>query len=350
MSNAPVKTALVGVGWWSTPVGAAAKRSPRIGLAACYTRDPGKRAAFARVHGCAEAGSFEEILADASIEGVLITTPNSAHAAQVEAALRAGKHVWVEKPLVNTLAEAGPVLRAWGGSGKVLAVGHCYRRAAGHRVMRRMAEEGAIGRPLWAEAVFTTPAGLTLGPERWRFFRAECPGGPLMQMGIHHCDTLNCLMGRPVRVTGVHKRLATPAEIDDVTLTLVEHEGGRLSSIACSFVTSAAYSMRLHGTEGVLALEMTRENTTFAERTNQETSLSIQAKGKAGFEPVPLPGMPDMIQDELEDFAEAVRTGRAPETGPVEGLFALAVVEGSCVSAERGRPVEVKELLDGLGV
>lgn len=348
MSSAPVKVALVGVGWWSTPVGGAAKRSPRLDLAACFTRNPEKRAAFAKAHGCAEAGSFEEILRDGSIEGILLTTPNSAHGEQITAALQAGKHVWVEKPLTNTLAEAGPVLKAWRASGKVLSVGHCYRRAAGHRVMHRMMGEGAIGRPLWAEAVFTNPAGLTMGPDRWRFFRAECPGGPLMQMGIHHCDTLNYLMGNPVRVTGVHKKLATPAEIDDVTLTLVEHEGGRLSSIACSFVTAGAYSLRVHGTEGILALEMIRENATFAERTNRETALIHQPKGKAGFEPVPLPEMPDMIQDELEDFAGAVRTGRAPETGPAEGLFALAVVEGSCVSAERGRPVEVKELLQGV--
>ena len=350
MSHTPVKVALVGVGWWSTPVGGAARRSPKLDLAACYTRNPEKRAAFAEAHGCAEAGSFEEVLEDGSIEGVLLTTPNSAHAEQIVAAVRAGKHVWVEKPLTNTLAEAGPVLDAWRASEKVLSVGHCYRRAAGHRVMRRMIDEGAIGRPLWAEAVFTNPAGLTMGPERWRFFRAECPGGPLMQMGIHHCDTMNYLMGPPVRVTGVHKKLATPAEIDDVTLTLVEHEGGRVSSIACSFVTSGAYSVRIHGTEGILALEMTRENTTFAERTNRETALSIQGKGKAGFEPVPLPEMPDMVQDELEDFADAVRTGRAPETGPAEGLSALAVVEGSCLSAERGKPVEVKDLLGGLEV
>ncbi|MBI3127624.1 MAG: Gfo/Idh/MocA family oxidoreductase [Candidatus Tectomicrobia bacterium] len=348
MSHTPVKTALVGIGWWSTPIGTAVKNSSRLEIAACFTRNPGKRAAFAKSHGCAEAGSFEEILKDKSIEGILITTPNSAHAGQIQAALRAGKHVWVEKPLTNTLAEAGPVLEAWRASGKVLAVGHCYRRAAGHRVMRRMMDEGAVGRPLWAEAAFTNPAGLTMGPDRWRFFRAECPGGPLMQMGVHHCDTLNYLMGRPVRVTGVHKRLATPAEIDDVTMTIVEHEGGGLSSIACSFVTSGAYSVRVHGTEGILALEMHRENTTLAERTNQETVLTLQPKGKAGFVPVVLPQMTEMIQDELEEFADCVRTGKAPETGPEEGLYALALVEGSCLSAGTGRPVEIRDLLKGL--
>jgi len=350
MPQSPLRVALVGIGWWSTPVGAAAKKSEKLDLALCCTRNPEKRAAFARAHGCAEAESFEAVLADPSIGGVLLTTPNSAHAAQVEAALKAGKHVWVEKPITNTLAEVGPVLKAWSASGKVLSVGHCYRRAAGHRMMRRLIDEGAVGRPLWAEAVFSNPAGLVLTPERWRFFRAECPGGPLMQMGIHHCDTLHYLLGAPVRVTGIHKRLATPAEIDDVTLTLIEHEGGAVSTLACSFVTPGVYTLRLHGTEAVLALEMVRKDVTRADRTNDETTLSLQRKGEAGWTPVPLPAMPEMVLDELEEFADCSRGGRPPETGPREGIYALAMVEGSGRSAEEGRPVEIKALLDGLGV
>ena len=96
MTN-PLKVAIVGIGWWSTPIGSGARRSDKLDLAACYTRSPEKRAAYAKDFGCAEAESYEDILADGSIEGVLITTPSTAHAGQIEAALRAGKHVWVEK-------------------------------------------------------------------------------------------------------------------------------------------------------------------------------------------------------------------------------------------------------------
>jgi len=190
MAYSPLKVALVGIGWWSTPVGDAAKRSAKIDLAACYTRNLEKRAAFAKAHGCAEAESYEAILADPAIEGVLLTTPNKVHAEQIAAALGASKHVWVEKPMTNVLAEAGDVLGAWKKSGKVLAVGHCYRRAAGHRVMKRMIDEGAVGRPLWAEAVFSNPAGLTFTGSYdvgfhhvYRTFAARYPKPCITEMG-----------------------------------------------------------------------------------------------------------------------------------------------------------------------
>jgi predicted dehydrogenase len=257
MTN-PLKVAIVGIGWWSTPIGSGAVRSDKLDLAACYTRNPERRAAYAKDFGCAGMESYEDILADDSIEGVLLTTPNTAHASQIEAALRAGKHVWVEKPITNTLAEVPGVLEAWRETGLVLAVGHCYRRAAGHRIMKQLIEDGTVGQPLWAEAAFTNPAGQGFTKDKWRYFKDECPGGPLMQMGIHHCDTLQYLLGKPVRVTGVHKHLATPAEIDDVTMTIYEHESGAVSNVTTCFTSPGGFSMKLHGTEAALSLEMIR--------------------------------------------------------------------------------------------
>ena len=154
MSQENFTAALVGLGWWATPIGDALRRSGKIDLIACYTRNEEKRASFAGEHGCEAASSYEAILENPDVEGILLTTPNKVHAAQIIAALEAGKHVWVEKPITNVLAETPEVLKAWRASGKTLAVGHCYRRAAGHRKIRALIEDGTIGRPLWAEAVF----------------------------------------------------------------------------------------------------------------------------------------------------------------------------------------------------
>ena len=350
MSQESFRTALVGLGWWATPIADALRRSEKIDLVACYTRNEGKRASFAREHGCEAASSYEAILKNPDVEGVLLTTPNKVHAAQIISALEAGKHVWVEKPITNVLAEAPEVLKAWKASDKTLAVGQCYRRAAGHRKIRALIEDGTIGRPLWAEAVFSNHMGQFFTPEKWRFFRDECPGGPLMQMGIHHCDTLNYLLGEPVSVTGIHKKLATPAEIDDVTMTITEHEGGPVSTLMTSFVTPGVFTLKLHGTQAVVSLEMVRENITLAHRTNDETTLAIQKAGEAGWTGVSVPEMADMIIDEVEEFADCARTGVAPETGPREAVHALALVEGSCRSAEEGRKIQMTELLDGIDI
>lgn len=349
MSQAPVRVALVGIGWWSTPVGRAVLLSEKLDLVTCYDQIPERRAAFAKTHDCTEAESYEAILADPSIEGVLLVVPNQFHEPMIAAAFAAGKHVSVEKPVTNVLAEAHGVLKAWKNSGgKVLAVGHCYRRAAGHRKIKELLDQGALGRPLWAEAVFSNPLGLSLTPDKWRYFRETCPGGPLMQMGVHHCDNLNYLIGKPERVTSVHKKLATPAEIDDVTMTIVEYEGGPVSSIMCSFVTPGVYTLKVHGTEGVASLEMIRKNQTLAHLTNQESFLHIQKMGEAGWTPVPLPDLPEMVLEGVNDFADCVRTGKQPETGFREAVEALAIVEGACISAEEGRPVEIGKLLEGL--
>jgi predicted dehydrogenase len=349
MAN-PLKVAIVGLGWWSVPVGNGANRSDKLELAVCYTRNPKKRAAYAQDFACEEAESYEKILADPALEGVLLTTPNTAHASQIVAALRAGKHVWVEKPVTNTLAEVPGVLEVWRNTGLVLAVGHCYRRAAGHRKMKQLIEDGIVGRPLWAEAAFTSPAGQGFTKDMWRYFKDECPGGPLMQMGIHHCDTLQYLLGRPTRVTGVHKHLATPAEVDDVSVTIYEHESGAVSNVTTCFTSPGTFTMKLHGTEAALSLEMIRANLTFAERTNQETTLVMQKKGETGWTKVALPNMTDMIQDELEEFADCVREGKSPETGLAEATYALAMVEGSVRSCEAGIPIQMHTLLAGIDI
>ena len=148
----------------------------------------------------------------------------------------------------------------------------------------------------------------------------------------------------------MHKKLATPAEIDDVTMTITEHEGGPVSTLMTSFVTPGVFTLKLHGTQAVVSLEMVRENITLAHRTNDETTLAIQKAGEAGWADVPVPEMADMILDEVEEFADCARTGAAPETGPREAIHALAQVEGSCRSAEAGRKIEIKALLDDMEI
>ena len=101
-----------------------------------------------------------------------------------------------------------------------------------------------------------------------------------------------------------------------MTMTITEHEGGPVSSLMTSFVTPGVFTLKLHGTQAVVSLDMVRENITLAHRTNDETTLAIQKAGEAGWTDVPVPEMADMIIDEVEEFADCARTGTPPETGP----------------------------------
>ena len=103
MSEAPLRVAVLGMGWWSDVLSDAIKRSKQMEIVACFTRSEDKRRAFAEKYGCRAAASYEEILNDRSIAGIINTTPNNVHLETTRQAAEAGKHVFLDKPIANTV-------------------------------------------------------------------------------------------------------------------------------------------------------------------------------------------------------------------------------------------------------
>ncbi|MFQ5911791.1 MAG: Gfo/Idh/MocA family protein [Nitrospinota bacterium] len=344
MAKKPVAVAVVGIGWWSTPIARAVHENPKFRLATCFTRSPEKRKAFGETYGCGQSESYEAVVGNPEVEGVILTTPNSGHGQQTLQALEAGKHVFVEKPLTNTISEAKEVAAAHKGSGLTLMTGHCYRRAAGHRAARRLADEGRLGKLIMAECNFSVGVGASLTPDKWRYFDAECPGGPLTQIGIHHADTLAYLLGPIRRVSGVFSKLDTPAEVDDVHMSLVEFESGALGYMGCSFATPLVYTFNLFGTKANLYMATDRTDPAKTEELDRATEIYLQEKGSPDRIPVELK-LGDMAYEEMDEFADCIRTGKAPETGVAEGVRASGFVHATIRSAREGRPVELAELI-----
>jgi predicted dehydrogenase len=211
-------------------------------------------------------------------------------------------------------------------------VGHCFRRLGAARKVKELLEAGALGRVVLAEADFSLPGKLT--PDKWRFYRHTCPGGPLMQLGIHHADTLRYWLGPVKRVQGSFAHLATQAEIDDVGQAALGFASGALGSITSSYVSPKTFYLRLYGTTGVLDYQTDMSIWPEAERMDASTSLTLrQESGKQAipFEPR------DMLVDELAEFAGCLRGEGEPETGAAEGLAALEVITGALHSHETGR-------------
>ena len=107
-----MKVACIGMGWWSDVLADAIKRSGKLTIASCFSRSEEKRQKFAAKYGCKAADSYEEILSDKSIEAVINTTPNAAHLETTRAAAAAGKHVFLDKPIANTIADARALTEA----------------------------------------------------------------------------------------------------------------------------------------------------------------------------------------------------------------------------------------------
>ena len=107
-----MKVACIGMGWWSDVLADAIKRSGKLSIAGCYSRSADKREKFAAKYGCRAYASYEALLDERSIEGVINTTPNATHLETTRAAAQAGKHVFLDKPIANTIADARAITEA----------------------------------------------------------------------------------------------------------------------------------------------------------------------------------------------------------------------------------------------
>ena len=271
---AKLKVGIVGIGWWSDVLAGVIAKSDKLELRACYTRSEDKAAAFANKFGCEAVASYAAMLALDDLEGVVLTTPNSAHRAGAEAAARAGKHVFVEKPISNTLEDGRAMIAACEASGVVLAVGHSYRRHGALRHLRRLIDQGELGRVSLAEGVFSNDNGLKLKPGLWRSNPAEIPGGCLMQIGIHQIDNLLYLMGPVSDISAYFSRLETEPYVEDVTALLMRFRSGAVGYVAADYISPRRFTLAVHGTKANAYFDMDNDG------------LRLQRTGEPG--PVPV--------------------------------------------------------------
>jgi predicted dehydrogenase len=303
-------------------------RSERIGIVSCYSRSADKRAAFVDKFGTGQHDSYEAVLADPDIDAVILTTPHSLHAAHIEQAAAAGKHVFVEKPMTLTAASGRAAAAACARAGVVLAVGHNRRFAPAAVELKRMIETGEIGTLLHLEANFSAPGALSYTPDRWRASRVESPGGGLAGLGIHMIDLLCWLAGPVVRLSAQSKRLATPVDMDDTTSAIMEFTSGATGYLGTVFVSPMTTFLNVYGTDA----------NAFAEIDGNE--VRVHAAGAAARENRELETI-DTLRAELEAFAASCVDGAELWIDPEEAAHAVAVMEAIVDSAARGgQPVQ----------
>jgi predicted dehydrogenase len=308
--------AFVGTGMWAPRLAAAAQRAD-LSIVTCFSRDEAKRAAFAERFGCAAAASLEDAVAHPDVEGVVLVTPNDVHEEQALLCARHGRHVFVEKPIADTV-EAGERIRdACREAGVALMVGHAFRRLGAARRARRLIDEGALGEVVLAEANMSLPG--TFKPEAWRAHRSRNPGGPIMQLGIHCIDTLAYWLGPLARSSGAFAHVHSDADIDDVGAVTLEFESGALGVVTGSYVSPKTLSLRLFGSSAVLDYRTDFSVWPDAEALDRVTSLTLDG------EPVEFDER-DMLAEELAEFGACIRGEAAIETGAAEGLTALGAV------------------------
>jgi predicted dehydrogenase len=328
----PLRVACIGMGWWSDVLADAIKRSSKIEIAACYTRSPEKRAAFAKKYGCRAAASYEEVLADRRIEAIVNTTPNDVHLETTRAAAAAGKHVFLDKPIANNVSDGHAITEACRKAGVVLALGYQRRRESHFRLVKKQIDDGQFGKLVNAEANISRDRLGKIDLSSWRYQAAGMPGGVMLQIGIHYADVLTYLMGSVKAVRGHFSQLVLPGDNPDVASLILEHENGALSTLNASYASASEYYlMNIYGKDATAYYDL-------------HNGLRLLKRGEDKPVAVSSPKN-DTFVEELEEFAAACHGGPKPEVGGDYGTVSLAVVRAGILSAREGRRVEVAEIL-----
>ena len=349
MNSGVVKLGIVGLGRWSRVLTRAAQQSGKLEIAAAYSRSAEKRQAFEQEMGVPAAPDLATMLSDPEIAGVILTVPNEQHLPVAEEVAAAGKHVYTEKPIANTLENGLRIEALQETHGIQVMVGHGARLLKGARLMREAIDGGELGRVVFIEANFSNERALELTPDTWRWYRDKAPGGPLSQLAIHQFDTLHYLGGEIAEVSSTASKLSpVGAEVDDQSMTVLKFADGKLGYVGSSWTAPGVYSIRVMGQKGMMHYELDFGLWDTPGRLHETSTLYIQ-RGKDGYgerEELTLPEG-NMFCDELEMFAGVCASGAPCELNAHSGNVAVAVVNAALRSVDlNGASVRLGDILD----
>lgn len=264
---------------------------------------------------------WRDMLAHGELDAVLIALPTELHAPAAQAVLQARLHLYLEKPLATTTADAAPVLQAWQGSDCVAMIGFNYRFNPLYRALREIIRSGRLGALIAFRTQFTTS---TVAPG-WRALSAT-GGGVLLDLASHHIDLVRFLAGSEVRQASV-QRVSRETEHDTASLVLELHSG----VLVQSFFASGACDDD--------SVEVIGRNGRARVRRHDSTAVELLRNDAASIR-----------SDQLKNMLQAARSlpyllHKLRSTGH-EPSYALALQR--FVQAVRGDDVEYPDLEDGL--
>jgi predicted dehydrogenase len=308
-----MKVALFGCGWIQDFHATAVVECGHEVVAVANHREETARA-FAERHGIDRVTTDWQALAnDPGVDAVVVGTPNALHAPQAVAALEAGKHVLVEKPMATSVAECDAMIAASQASGASLMVAHCWRFHADVRAMRARIDAGEFG-----EVVKTRGYGVHAGwgPSGWFVDRALARGGALPDMGVHAIDTARFLLGDPdpTRVCATIGTRYGDYDVDDDDILLISWSQG-----TNSIVESGWWQPHTEGLEA--------ETEVYG--TGGYARIFPREEPSADYEHCTQP----MYTTQMQEFLGAIEAGRQPRPSGEDGRIVLEVVEQAYSSA-----------------
>lgn len=296
---------------------------------------------------------YRELLADPQIDAVSICTWNNMHAEMSIAALRAGKHVLIEKPLSRTVEEAERIREAVRESGRILQVGFVRRYDSNAQLMRQFIENGELGEIYYAKASCLRRLG---NPGGWFADVNRSGGGPLIDLGVHVIDLCWYLMGRPKPVTvsgNTYRKLGNRANVqhlsfykaadydasvntvEDMANALIRFENGASLAVDVSFTLHTKQdeiAVKLYGDKGGAELEpalalMLEKHDTILNAFPQTDHPSFH--------------FDSAFQHEIDHFIDCCLSGQTPISSVDDGVEIMKILRAVYESSEKGAEIRL---------
>ena len=328
--------AIVGIGSLAEadilPAFAHTQRARLMGL---VSGDAAKARETAARYGVPERGlytydTFDRLADNPDIDAVYIVLPNNLHAEYTIRAHKACKHVLVEKPMANTVADCEAMIAAAKAAGRQLAVGYRLRYEPFTEAMIRMAREQEFG----ALGAIVCEAGFNIGnPAQWRLQKAAAGGGSMMDIGIYAVNAARYLSGEdPLEVTATESTNRSDPRFKEVEDTVHFHlrfPSGLIASCLSSYTVNLN-RFRVHAQRGSFEMEPAWNR----------TGLRLRVLRGSVVEQRYLPQR-DHFAAMMDHLAERASAGTAPLTDGVDGLNDMKVIEAIYASMQQRQPVRI---------
>jgi predicted dehydrogenase len=324
-----LKVAVVGLGWWGRIITGLLQENRKIAVACAVDVNPASRD-FASGLKIPYRQNLDSVLSDSAIEAVILCTPHSQHCEQIVRAASANKHVFCEKPLSLTRADAARAIAACKAAGVALGVGHERRFEPPMLEIQRMAANGELGTLLQIEANFSQDKFLSMPADNWRLSQKEAPAGPMTATGIHMLDLSIGLLGPAERAFARVSQLCSGLSNGDTLGVFVAHRSGSNSLISAILATPFDGRFAVYGSNGWVDV---RDKAHPEAPAGWTLTRQIRGKEKEILEYPPARA----VLANLEAFADAAAQ-RAPYPVPQEQMLAnIAALEAVFKSVRSGQ-------------
>jgi len=313
-----------------------------------YNRTRSRAEGFAAAHGGTVYRSVDEMLADKTLNAVVIATANALHAPLTIQALKAGKHVLCEKPMAATTAECKAMIAAAEASERKLMLAHNMRFEPASVLAKSILASGQLGSVTSFSAVMANRGPELWGVDKsmasWFFKRDTAVFGAIGDLGIHKADLLRWLLDDEIDevmaylVTADKKSAAgSPVEVDDIAVAVLKTRRGAVGTLtaAWTYYGQEEYGTVIQCTEGTLRIYEDSDCTVAVSKRNGDVAKYKPFERMVGSERHS--GVIDSFVDSLENGGEPPVTGQ-------DGLAAMRVVLACVQSSITGKAVRTAEM------